>query len=110
MTAQSVLAARANVRRPGPVVQASPKTFQVVMISPEGYVHSAALTEVAESVLFGLQGLGVQANLAVNQLVVPGPPAIVFCAHLLSPQETELLPDNTVIYNLEQIGAAHSWC
>ncbi len=110
MTAQSVLAARANVRRLGSAVKASPKAFQVVMVSPEGYVHSAALTEVAESVLFGLQALGVQATMAVNQLVAPGPPAIMFGAHLLSAQEAELLPDSTVIYNLEQIGAAHSWC
>src|ERR1700677_226547 len=110
MTAQSVLAARANVGRLRPAVHATPKAFQVVMISPEGYVHAAALTEVAESVLFGLQALGVQATMAVNQLVVPGPPAIMFGAHLLTAEEAELLPDSTVIYNLEQIGAAHSWC
>ena len=60
-----------------PGTAASPTAFQVALIKPQGYVHSAALTEVAETVVFGFHSLGVGATLAVNALQVPGPPAVL---------------------------------
>ena len=104
MTARSTLVDRAAASH------LPPAAFQVVIISPEGYAHSAALTEMAETVGFGLQALGAAVTWAVNDLVVPGPPAILLGAHLLTAEEADLLPSSTIIYNLEQIGKSSSWC
>ncbi len=87
-----------------------PTDFQVVLVSPAGYVHSAALAEVIETVVAGLRALGHQVSYEVNKLALPGPRAIVFGAHLLNPQDAQLLPASTIVYNLEQIGQSSSWC
>ncbi|MGC8628473.1 MAG: hypothetical protein ACP5VR_13175 [Acidimicrobiales bacterium] len=84
--------------------------FQVVLVSPAGYPHSAALTELVETVVHGLRKLGHSVSHALNQLVVPGPRPIIFGAHLLNQSYTHLLPADTIIYNLEQIGPSSSWC
>lgn len=104
MTAQGTLARR------GGASTLTPTDFQVVMISPDGYTHSAALSEIVETVVFGLHALGVNATFAINRLVAPGPPAVLFGAHLLTDEEAPKLPDETIIYNLEQIGGTSSWC
>ncbi|HXW79047.1 MAG TPA: hypothetical protein VEJ84_06085 [Acidimicrobiales bacterium] len=88
---------------------AGPEAFQVVLVRPPGYVHAAALNEVAESVYYGLRSLGVNATLAVNHLVVPGPPILLFGAHLLKEQEAAQVPDSTIIYNLEQVSPESTW-
>lgn len=84
--------------------------FQVVLVSPQGYVHSAALAEVIETVACGLRGLGFEVTEAVNRLVVPGPRPILFGAHLLSGGDAGLLPAGTIVYNLEQLSESSSWC
>ncbi|MGO9659922.1 MAG: hypothetical protein ACLQVK_19725 [Acidimicrobiales bacterium] len=93
-----------------PGTAAVPQAFQVTVIKPDGYMHSAALAEVAETVVFGFRSLGVGATLAVNELQVPGPPAVLLGAHLLTTQEVALVPSSAVIYNLEQVQLSSSWC
>ncbi|MGD0809730.1 MAG: hypothetical protein ABSA91_08480 [Acidimicrobiales bacterium] len=83
--------------------------FQVVLVQPEGYVHSAAFAEVIESVVCGLRALGADVCQTVNQLV-PGRQPIVFGANLLGAATVDVLPRGTIIYNLEQIGESSSWC
>lgn len=85
-------------------------SFQVVLVQPAGYVHSAALAEVIETVVYGLRAMGCQTTFATNQLLVPGPRAVFFGAHLLSDKEAALLPPGTIIYNLEQVDPSSSWC
>jgi hypothetical protein len=82
----------------------------VVLISPDGYAHAAAFNEVAETVAYGLTRTGFDVTLAVNRLVHPGPPAVIFGANLLTPEEAQRLPDSVIIYNLEQIGRDNTWC
>ncbi|MGH9104404.1 MAG: hypothetical protein ACRDZX_00935 [Acidimicrobiales bacterium] len=120
MTTESAVAAPAGaaptgVVQPaaGPRYRALPShesSFQVVLVSPEGYGHSGAFSEVAETVTHGLRALGAVVCSAVNRLAVPGPRPILFGANLLQPQEVDLLPPGTIVYNLEQIDESSSWC
>lgn len=87
-----------------------PVQFQVVLISPDGYPHAGAFKEIAETVAYGLVGLGCRVSMDLNRLVYPGPPAIMFGANLLTAEEADRLPDEVVIYNLEQIDGANAWC
>jgi hypothetical protein len=100
-------AKRSSGLAPGP--GAVPGPFQVVLVQPEGYVHSAAFAEVIEAVVCGLRALGADVSQTVNQLV-PGRQPIVFGANLLGPANVDALPPGTIIYNLEQIGESSSWC
>ena len=84
--------------------------YQVVLICPNGYAHAGAFAEVMETVVYGLLELGLEVSYAVNRLVVPGPRAIVFGANLLTPAEADLLPEGTIVYNLEQIASGSTWC
>lgn len=78
-------------------------SFQVVLISPPGYVHSGALAEIIETLVYGLRGLGCQVTREKNRLVPGSSRAIVLGAHLLPAAQMELVPAGTVIYNLEQV-------
>jgi len=80
-------------------------SFQVVLISPPGYVHAQAFTEIAETLVHGLKALGYQVSRQNNRLV-PGARAIVLGAHLLPADQMERIPAGTVIYNLEQADPA----
>lgn len=87
-----------------------PGAFQVVLIQPDGYPHVAAFSEVIETVVWGLRSLGAEVTFAVNRLCVPGPTPILFGANLLQPHEVDLLPPETIIYNLEQVSESSPWC
>ncbi len=101
-----MLALGAPLRSPG---EPEPRRFQVVLITPEGYHHGAAFSEVMETVSCGLRSLGAQVSQDVNRLV-PGPQALLFGSHLLAPEEAHQVPDGSIIYNLEQIAESSSWC
>jgi hypothetical protein len=92
-----------------PGASSVPGPFQVVLVRPEGYMHSAAFAEVLEAVVCGLRALGADVSEAVNQLV-PGRQPIVFGANLLGEANVDVLPAGTIIYNLEQISESSSWC
>jgi Macrocin-O-methyltransferase (TylF) len=79
--------------------------YLVTVIKPEGYAHSECLREVAETLQFGLRSLGHTAQILDN-LVDPQATNIILGAHLLEPHEERLLPPGSIIYNLEQLGAA----
>ncbi|NGZ28130.1 MAG: hypothetical protein G8345_14720 [Magnetococcales bacterium] len=76
--------------------------WQVVWISPAGYLHGEALRELAEGLVYGLRGLGLQATLQRNALI-PNARAIVVGGHLLPPALVTSLPLDSIIYNTEQI-------
>ena len=82
-----------------------PDSFQVVLISPPGYVHSQALAETIETLVYGLKGLGYQVSREENRIVA-GARAIVLGAHLLPAGQIDLVPAGTIIYNLEQVDPA----
>jgi hypothetical protein len=81
--------------------------YAVCTISPEGYPHSAALAEVADSLVGGLAALGHD--------VIRSPRTdhsdrrqIVLGAHLL-PRYPQALAGDVVLYNLEQIHDGTQW-
>jgi glycosyltransferase involved in cell wall biosynthesis len=80
--------------------------YQIVIVRPEGYVHSECFRESAESLQDGLIKLGYRASLTVN-VISSQAKNILYGAHLLSEQEAMSLPEGTIIYNQEQIGG--SW-
>ena len=82
--------------------------LQLVLIQPEGYQHSGALSELAETLIYGLAGLGADFQFAINELA-ENATNIVLGAHLLDPRAMRDLPDGTILYNSEQIDDKSSW-
>ena len=72
---------------------------RVVIVSPEGYVHSEAFAEVAETLCLGLRGVGLDAEVVSNRFD-PAAVNLVLGWHLLSDQA---LPPRCILYNLEQL-------
>jgi Macrocin-O-methyltransferase (TylF) len=79
--------------------------YLVTVIKPAGYIHSECFREIAETLQFGLRSLGHEARILDN-LVDPSATNIILGAHLLESHEEKLLPAGSIIYNLEQLGAA----
>lgn len=80
--------------------QASGTKFAVVVLSPQGYVHSAAFSEVAETLHSGMRALGIDC-----ELIYGAPPAgrrpIILGSNLLPAFSCEI-PQDSILYNLEQ--------
>ena len=82
--------------------------LQLVLIQPEGYQHSGALSELAETLIYGLDGLGANFQFAINELAHEAT-NIVLGAHLLDAHAMRDLPAETIIYNSEQIDDKSTW-
>ena len=81
--------------------------FAVTVVSPPGYLHSAAFHEVAESIHYGLRSLGRDCVMTrAGQL--PGRRHIVLGSNLL-PHYGLLLAPDAILYNLEQVEAGSTW-
>jgi SAM-dependent methyltransferase len=87
---------------------ATPKRFNIVIVSPPGYQFSETFREVGETLLFGLRGLGHAAALAVSEFDA-GAVNIVLGGHLLTEKDVSSLPARTIIYNFEQVHGASQW-
>jgi len=79
--------------------------FQITLVRPQGYQHSEAFREVAETLQLGLTSLGHAAQIQEN-MFEPAATNIFLGAHLLSPRQGLLVPPGSVIYNLEQLSGA----
>jgi hypothetical protein len=78
------------------------KPVQIVLIEPLGYQHTAALAEMAETLVCGFRALGHSARAVVNGFSADAL-NVVLGAHMLTPAVAAELPADTVIYNLEQV-------
>lgn len=78
----------------------------VVVINKHSELDAAGgpFREVAETLLYALRALGVDAELRCNQFSKLRP-TILLGAINLTPAEAAKVPDATVIYNLEQVSA-----
>ena len=83
------------------------RKFAVTVVSPPGYLHAAAFTEVAESIHYGLIELGYDSLLTASGNL-PGRQHIVLGANLLPHYPLPLAPD-AILYNLEQVQVGSSW-
>jgi len=82
-------------------------SFAVTVVSPPGYVHSGAFTEVAEAVHHGLRALGHDSVLT-DDVAPRGRRAIVLGSNLLPAVKRRPAPD-AILYNLEQIDPGSPW-
>lgn len=79
--------------------------YNLTIARPNGFLHSSAFIEVRDSLAWALTELGHEVNCSENHLVWrdsshPATTNILFGTETLA--GTELIPDNTIIYNLEQ--------
>ncbi len=82
--------------------------IRIVVVAPDGYAHSRAFDDFAETLLHGFQALGREARIARNAFDRHGL-NVVLGANLLTAETAALLPRRVVIYNLEQIYAQSPW-
>jgi len=75
---------------------------RILILSPPGYQHAGAFSEIAECLVYGFRALGHDAGIVVNR-VTPGSLNVVLGAHLLPAPLFADLPPDTVLYNLEQV-------
>lgn len=81
--------------------------FAVAVVSPPGYVHSQAFTEVAESLHHALLELGHD-SVVSNRLDNRRRRHIVLGANLL-PRHPQALPADAIVVNLEQVAPGSKW-
>ena len=74
--------------------------FAIVLV--HGNPFSRCFDEVAETLMYGLRGLGHQAEITASRLHRDAK-NIILGAHLLSPYES--IPNGAILYNLEQPGS-----
>lgn len=82
--------------------------FNVTLIQPPGYVHSAALSEVWIYLADVLQRCGHDARRTQNQ-ITSGEHNVVLCAHLLGSERLSELPPTTIIFNSEKLEQSDGW-
>jgi hypothetical protein len=75
--------------------------FAVTVVSPPGYIQSAAFHEVAETIHYGLRSLGHD-SVVTTEGALPGRRHIVLGCNLLPHYPLPLAPD-AILYNLEQV-------
>lgn len=83
--------------------QAGARRYHISLIAPDGFIHSAAFTELAEMLAQGLLQLGMTVTADIN-LIDPAARNIVLGAHLLDAASLMKLPASTIIYNTEPLG------
>ena len=83
-----------------------PVRFAVVTPDPAGWMHVRAFDEVAEAIQQGIVELGHPCERRIGSLTA-GCVNILFGAHHLP--ESAVLPDDTVLFNLEQVVQGSLW-
>jgi SAM-dependent methyltransferase len=77
--------------------------FHITLVRPEGFLHTEAFREVAETLQFGLRSIGQSAEIQENSIDASAT-NILLGAHLLSPEDATMVPPGSILYNLEQLG------
>ena len=80
--------------------------FHITLVRPEGFLHTEAFREVAETLQCGLRSLGHTVHIQENAVDAMAT-NILLGAHLLSPEEALIVPPGSIVYNLEQLGGPH---
>ena len=77
--------------------------FQITLVRPQGFVHTEAFREVAETLQFGLRSIGHTAEIGENDFDASAV-NVLLGAHLLSGERACAVPAGSIVYNLEQLG------
>lgn len=80
----------------------------VAVVSPPGYVHAGAFSEVAESLHHSLLALGHESVIVVGDRFPQDRPAIVLGTNALPFMDVRL-PPRSALYNLEQVQRGSPW-
>jgi len=81
--------------------------FAVTVVSPPGYLHSAAFSEVAETIHYSLRSLGHDSVITAEGRL-SGRQHIVLGSNLL-PHFPLRISDEAILYNLEQVEIGSPW-
>jgi SAM-dependent methyltransferase len=77
--------------------------FHITLVRREGFLHTEAFREVAETLQFGLRSIGHSAQ--IQETVFDRTSTnVLLGSHLLSLQQALDIPAGSVVYNLEQLG------
>lgn len=79
-----------------------PQYIQIVTVKPQGYLHSEAFAELADTLRYGLEALGMTVERVENQFS-PTAVNLVLGWHLLREAQEQELPPQCILYNLEQM-------
>jgi len=82
--------------------------YSIWIVTPPGYAHSAAFSEVALGLQGGLREIGIQAPIVTDKQRIRGK-AIVLGANLLPDLPGTKPPRKCIILNLEQITPRFAW-
>ena len=85
-----------------------PNVFLICVLQPPGYRHAAAFREIAETLCFGLQRLGCVAAIQENRFAADAA-NIVLGGNLVGDKVIDMIPANSILYNLEQIEPTSKW-
>jgi hypothetical protein len=85
-----------------------PNAFLISVLRPPGYRHAAAFQEIAETLCFGLQRLGCIAAIQENRFAADAT-NIILGANLIAEKVIDMIPANSIVYNLEQIEPTSKW-
>ena len=91
-----------------PSAARSARPIRIVLVQPEGYAHAGALSELVETLLYGLNALGIPVDFALNEYA-SGATNLVVGAHLLDAAGLAALRADAILYNSEQIDEASGW-
>jgi len=82
--------------------------INITTISPQGHIHSGVYNEASKSLSQSFKELGFITNIAENTLIDDGI-NIILGAHLLEDGDMTLIPESSIIYNLEPLTETSRW-
>jgi len=85
-----------------------PDAYCIWIVTPPGYAHSGAFSEVALGLQGGFRELGIDAPVVTTRERINGK-AIVLGANLLPGMPGVKAPGKSILYNLEQITPGSEW-
>ena len=81
--------------------------WAVVIISPHGYIHSSCFREIADTIVAGFHNLGIDCDLSIGTCV-PGRQNLILGTNLI-PFHSIDIPNDSILYNLEQVQNNTNW-
>jgi len=76
--------------------------FNLVSIEPKDFKHASAWYELAELIMYGLIRAGFDCSTSINRFA-PSRLNIVFGIHKITTEMERLIPQNTLLFNTEQL-------
>jgi hypothetical protein len=96
-----------------PAEDPRPTSHCIYVVSPLGYPGSQCFDELALSLHHGFEALGIQAPIVRDPSAIRGIPVVLGANQIGKFLDTSLahlkLPDDAILYNLEQVDETSSW-